>query len=222
MTKARDLASSTPVPSTVSTTELGYVDGVTSAIQTQVDSKLATATASSTYQTKAAAGLVLLNTTSFSAVSSQSVNDVFSSTYSNYLILFTVTATNAATADIFMRLRVSGADDSTNNYNNYFTGINSGSSANNYVANSVSNWTFTSQHSSLTTGYNVARIELFGPNETNATKFTAQTLGLTSGGQYFSFSGAGLHNVATAYTGITWLKSTGTMTGNVSVYGYNK
>jgi len=37
------------VSSTVSSTELGYVDGVTSAIQTQIDSKLATATASSTY-----------------------------------------------------------------------------------------------------------------------------------------------------------------------------
>ena len=35
--------------STVSETELGYLDGVTSAIQTQIDSKLATSTASSTY-----------------------------------------------------------------------------------------------------------------------------------------------------------------------------
>jgi len=35
--------------STVSTTELGYLDGVTSAIQTQLDAKLATATAASTY-----------------------------------------------------------------------------------------------------------------------------------------------------------------------------
>ena len=34
---------------TVSTTELGYLDGVTSAIQTQIDSKLATSTAASTY-----------------------------------------------------------------------------------------------------------------------------------------------------------------------------
>ena len=37
------------ISSTVSSTEIGYVDGVTSAIQTQIDSKLATATASSTY-----------------------------------------------------------------------------------------------------------------------------------------------------------------------------
>jgi hypothetical protein len=35
--------------STVSTTELGYLDGVTSAVQTQLDAKLSTATAASTY-----------------------------------------------------------------------------------------------------------------------------------------------------------------------------
>ena len=35
--------------STVDATELGYLDGVTSAIQTQIDSKLATSTAASTY-----------------------------------------------------------------------------------------------------------------------------------------------------------------------------
>ena len=37
------------ISATVSSTEIGYVDGVTSAIQAQIDSKLATATATSTY-----------------------------------------------------------------------------------------------------------------------------------------------------------------------------
>jgi hypothetical protein len=41
MTKARDLASAAPAPSTVSATELGYLDGVTSAVQTQIDAKAA-------------------------------------------------------------------------------------------------------------------------------------------------------------------------------------
>ena len=49
MTKSRDLANLASAGATVSATELGYVDGVTSAIQTQMDAKLATATASSTY-----------------------------------------------------------------------------------------------------------------------------------------------------------------------------
>ena len=43
MTKARDIASAIPAPSTVSSAELGYLDGVTSAIQTQVDAKAASA-----------------------------------------------------------------------------------------------------------------------------------------------------------------------------------
>ena len=48
MTKARDIASAIPAPSTVDATELGYLDGVTSAIQTQLDAK----TAKSTLTTK--------------------------------------------------------------------------------------------------------------------------------------------------------------------------
>jgi hypothetical protein len=49
MSKARDLANASSALSAVDATELGYLDGVTSAIQTQIDAKLATSTASSTY-----------------------------------------------------------------------------------------------------------------------------------------------------------------------------
>lgn len=49
MTKARDLANAATALNAVTATEIGYVDGVTSAIQTQLDAKLTTATASSTY-----------------------------------------------------------------------------------------------------------------------------------------------------------------------------
>jgi hypothetical protein len=45
MTKARDIASAAPAPSTVSATELGYLDGTTSAIQTQINSKIGQSTA---------------------------------------------------------------------------------------------------------------------------------------------------------------------------------
>lgn len=41
MSKARDIASAVPAPSTISSTELGYLDGVTSAIQTQINAKQA-------------------------------------------------------------------------------------------------------------------------------------------------------------------------------------
>lgn len=45
MSKARDIASAAPAPSTVSATEIGYLDGVTSAIQTQINTKAASSTA---------------------------------------------------------------------------------------------------------------------------------------------------------------------------------
>jgi hypothetical protein len=44
MSKARDIASAAPAPAGVTSTELGYVDGVTSALQTQVDAKTAKST----------------------------------------------------------------------------------------------------------------------------------------------------------------------------------
>ena len=55
MTKSRDLANAATALSAVSATELGYVDGVTSAIQTQLDAKLATTTAATTYVANALA-----------------------------------------------------------------------------------------------------------------------------------------------------------------------
>jgi hypothetical protein len=45
MTKARDIASAAPAPAGVTSTELGYVDGVTSALQTQIDGKIGSAAA---------------------------------------------------------------------------------------------------------------------------------------------------------------------------------
>ncbi len=42
MTKARDLADGASALSAVSATELGYLDGVTSAVQTQINTKATT------------------------------------------------------------------------------------------------------------------------------------------------------------------------------------
>jgi hypothetical protein len=44
MSKARDIASAAPAPSTVDATEIGYLDGVTSAIQTQINTKASSST----------------------------------------------------------------------------------------------------------------------------------------------------------------------------------
>jgi hypothetical protein len=44
----------------------------------------------------------------------------------------------------------------------------------------------------------------------------------TSTGQARTFKGGCFHDLATSYTGFTFFPTTGTMTGDVSVYGYSK
>ena len=95
MTKARDIASANPAPTTVSTTELGYVDGVTSAIQTQMDAKLATATAASTYLPSATAA-----TTYVANSLADAKGDIFAATADNTVTRLAVGANNTIlTAD---------------------------------------------------------------------------------------------------------------------------
>jgi hypothetical protein len=58
------------------------------------------------------AGMTLIKTETFSAVASSSVDDVLSTTYDNYKILITTTASTGA--DLHFRVRVAGADLTTN------------------------------------------------------------------------------------------------------------
>jgi hypothetical protein len=61
-----------------------------------------------------AQGLVHINTTDFTSVSSQSFNNVFTSAYQNYKVI--ARFANSTTATINLRLRASGSDNSTSNY----------------------------------------------------------------------------------------------------------
>jgi hypothetical protein len=170
----------------------------------------------------AGAGLVRLNTTALSAVSSQSINNVFSSTYDNYLIIFSARTVTGATSTFDLKLRVSGTDSSAS-YSNYYTGVNSASGTQNLINNSASALTLTSTHSSVTTPYVMARFEIINPAIATPTLFTGQSVGLTSAGQYLAYSGGALHDVATAYDGLTISRSSGTITtGAISIYGYRK
>jgi hypothetical protein len=156
------------------------------------------------------AGMVLLNTTSFSGVSSQSVNDVFSATYDFYKIVgsFTGTATNELT----FRLRVGGADNST---------------ASSYIRQSVQifNTTVagsrTSQNQLFTFTYSStpSTFELYVFNP-----FAAATTGFAGYGGYDTYitNIQGYHNQSVSYTGITALATSGNLTGTISILGVNK
>jgi hypothetical protein len=166
------------------------------------------------------AGMVLLNTTSFSAVASQSINDVFSATYDEYLIQ--LNGKGSTGAGVLFRLRASGSD-ATNATYNYQNLVASATSVSGSRSNTQTSWDV----GDLDTTEKVNVIHLYNPFPSavitsfatgNSISWVADnntnpSVGLVGG----SFTTTG-----TSYTGFTLTINSGNMTGSVKVYGFNK
>ena len=161
----------------------------------------------------AAGGLVHINTTTFSAVSSVSLNDVFTSDYDYYKVLFEFVPSSATTHT--MRMRVAGADNTSAVYANisqrqYSTAVtqNAGS-----VGNSI-DFTYgpwgTEQYIGQFEFYNPAKASNTGWINTSATW-------TTSASQIFN---SGFHKSATVFDGFSFIGAAGNFTGIIRVYGY--
>ena len=162
------------------------------------------------------AGLVLLNTTSFSGVSSQSFNNVFSATYTHYRVLFH--AVNSGDSGANFRFRVAGSDATSGDYfvqKNYITnGLNPSKTG----ATSAT----TIDLGPLWTGFNSYSYDIFNPFVTTRSQIIGNSFSLNSFSSWEALTTFALLNTATSYDGFTFYPLSGTMTGNVSVYGYNK
>jgi hypothetical protein len=164
------------------------------------------------------AGMVLLNTTSFSAVASQSINNVFSSAYENYKIVITGQNTTGQNF-LRMRLRVGGVDNSTaSNY--IFASTYWGSGGSTGVQNSTGQtyWHLSEFYRRTA----IVSLDIARPFATDYTTF--QGTGYTndsSTAQFFTVAGGG-STVTTSYDGFTIFPDTNTITGTVRVYGYNQ
>jgi hypothetical protein len=161
-------------------------------------------------------GLVKLQTVTFSGVTSQSVNDVFSSTYDNYLILFNYFANGGNSS---FRLRASGTDNSNSNY--ISRGVSDSDAA---VSTTRANAQTSAGLQTVSTSANFGArhvMQILGPNLNGATSIYTQTMYSTT-----TSSGEGYYLRATlreAYqaTGFTLINGAN-MTGSLSVYGYAK
>jgi hypothetical protein len=158
-------------------------------------------------------GLTLINTTSFSAVASQSINDVFSATYDNYKIIFVGSASTVIS--INFRLRVAGVDASGSNYIRQRILADSTSVAG---ARTTAVAYFPGD---VEFDPSTQIIELANPAKASKTAFNTQGLIITGGNTNLILT-AGQHDLSTAYDGFSIIASSGTITGTVSVYGYNK
>jgi hypothetical protein len=161
-----------------------------------------------------ASALTLINTTTFSAVASQSVNDVFSATYDNYKIILNCSHSSGGIVTN-LRYRVSGADNSTSNYQSTIIGMpNDG----NPFFTSIGLNQTSSSVGTYYTANNAAEINVFGPFLADRTyQLTTQTF--TTGSTIATrWIGAGF-SATTSFTGFSLIPVSGTITGTVRVYG---
>jgi hypothetical protein len=164
--------------------------------------------------TTSSSGLTLISTTTLSAVSSQSINSVFNSTYTNYLILFNITSASANSGSILMRLRASGTDATASNY--FYGGF---INYNGTVNNNYGTTTYWKIGNNQTGGKGAAVINLFAPNLASNTQATILISEFGDTAEHYS----GNHSVNTAYDGVTiYTSDSTTITGAVSIYGYSK
>jgi hypothetical protein len=159
--------------------------------------------------------LVLLNTTSFSAVSSQSVDSVFSSTYDNYVVYLYLTAATA-NANVGLAMRVSSTDTGMTSqmleqFSTTITGSDNGSGG--------ANPGYICTVNGSSPGYTSAKIDILSPNLAVRTTAYGRGQGLNSAGQPYNYIAALYTDATTQFTGYTIKASTGNITGNLKVYG---
>ena len=164
------------------------------------------------------AGMVLLNTTSFSGVSSQAVNACFSATYDNYRIVCRIESTSASISTILMRFGTGGTPNTSASYNTrgYYQDGTGNPLA--FSASGSTSISIVTDPANGTGGYSWSG-DVFNP-------FLAfETIVPGRGGSFVNLRDThtiGFFDAATSFTDVIILPTSGNITGSVSVYGYNK
>lgn len=167
-----------------------------------------------------ASGLVHINTTSFSAVATQSINDVFSATYDFYKIVLNLT-TITADGTFNLRLRVGGSDLATNYGNNSILINDDGTTAGFALVSTGVNLFQIDLANNLSL-YS-SNVDIFNPFLTQRTTFLKHSHGVAENSSGIrSYIGGAFANNATSYTGFSIFSTAGNITGQVSTFGYRK
>ena len=164
-------------------------------------------------------GLVLLNTTTFSAQSSIAVNNIFDATYKYYKVLVNLTG-QSADGELGLKLR-SGTTDASTSYFNGYTLCNVAGTASTFNSNNTATYRLFTFDAALNRAYPSHDLTIFNPFETVYTTFTGNlTMTDTAGTTILSGGGGGTHEQSSSYNGFNLIASAGNVTGLVKVYGY--
>jgi hypothetical protein len=170
-------------------------------------------------QSGGASGLTLVTTGTYSASSGVSLNSIFTSTYTNYRVMFVGTISSNNNCNI--RWRASGTDNTASNYLWGIQGITfGGSAANEYAGASLVGFSQVGYMGN--NGQSHVVLDIFNPQATANTTYSGQNLYTSSGTAGNFYQTQGLLSVTTSYDGLTFYPAAGTITGSYWVYGYQK
>jgi len=190
------------------------------ALQTFTAGQVLTAAQMTTLQ--ANNGLQLISRVAISGSSSQAFDNVFTTTYENYLILFDQIYGSSTGASLKFQYRYAGPTTQSASYFGGYVYANPATSAvqafgvvNSAASATVCQWQNASTLASSAYLY-ISGVAVSGTAKPSALGGVVDSFGL------FNASGGFAQNVARDYTGFILTTSAGTFTGNVSVYGYGK
>ena len=169
------------------------------------------------------AGMVLLNTTSFSGVASQALPaDTFTSTYDNYKIIFKCSATTADST-IYVKMRASGTDSSVNYYwGIYGIGTSGGGIAINAGSNVATGGFVMDTDTGSSAKPTFVEMTILNPKVAEPTSVLWQNVSSTNAGVPIGYNGYFLHTPSTAYDSLNFIPTAGNISGSITVYGINK
>jgi hypothetical protein len=160
-------------------------------------------------------GLTLINTTTFTAVASQTVSNIFTSAYRNYFL--TWESTSPANQYPFFLLTTAGTPNSTANYQ--YQRFESSAAISG--SQRTSNDTFGFALNTNDTRAFASTIYIFAPQVAEKTYVITHTIHI--GGSTFTnpvgMYTTGLFNATTQFDGVQLIPNTSTITGTLKVYG---
>jgi hypothetical protein len=176
------------------------------------------AAGTSTWSTPTAGGLVLINTTSFSGATTVSLpNNTFTSSYNTYFFTFNMVGSTAA--DLQMRVRAAGTDNTSSVYGRTqyegttFSVATASSQSLAVVAN-----LYDSDAKRQPLFFTLNNVQVSGRYTSG---YSVSTVDAGSGAPYPMQRWVTV-NVTTSYDSITFFPSSGTITGSISCYGYSQ
>ena len=161
-----------------------------------------------------AGGLVLVNATTFTSVTSINLDNIFTSDYLNYRIIWQGVSVSGSWLNT--RLRVSGADNTASEYDSAIVYGGTGLvSPNSPLETAVTSWQINVGY----TIYNTIVADILSPNIATPTLINATSLQTDAAGTLYLVTATQVHRASTAFDGYN-ISLTQSTTGTVRVYGY--